>query len=256
MNLFSRLHIYNLIIFIVLIFCSSSAFPQQIEREAKTNLSSRNHFGVFQYRSKSNDKKSGPEFRNYSRNYFHLDTEENSLWNGRHWNKKDYPLKVYINKSKLRDFRPVFYSYINYAMEVWESADKRIRFELVSTEDSANVTISFVNNLEPEYEENFLGVTKTNFSKENNYEITKAVVQLGLSKFSNKRVADGEMKAAIVHEIGHVLGLGHSENDKDIMYPYIDPLWNKNMDFNELSSGDFLAIHSLTDLGFRTTKDN
>ncbi len=256
MNLFLRLKLYNFIVFIILIFCSSSSFPQQIERQVKTDLSSRNHFGVFKYRSKSNDKKPGLEFRNYTRNYFHLDTDENSLWNGRHWNKEDYPLKVCIKKTELKDFRPVFYTYIKYAMEVWERADARIKFKLVSTEDSANVTISFVNNLKPEYEENFLGITKTNYSKENKYEISKAVVELGLLKFGNKRVADGEMKAAIVHEIGHVLGLGHSENDKDIMYPYIDPLWNNNMDFNELSSGDYLAVHSLTDLGFKHYKVN
>ncbi len=253
---FLRSKISHIAAALFLILLSSSAFPQQIERQVKADLSSRNHFGVFKYRSKSDDQKPRSEFRDYSRNYFHLDADENSLWNGRHWDRKDYPLRVYIKKTQLKDFRPVFYNYINYAMEVWEKADKRIKFRIVSSEDSANVTISFVNNLEPEYEENFLGVTKTDFSKENNYEITKAAVQLGLLKFNNKRVADGEMKAAIVNEIGHVLGLGHSEDDKDIMYPYIDPLWDNDMDFNELSSGDYLAIHSLTNLGFKNYKDS
>jgi hypothetical protein len=237
----------------LLIFSGECTYSQHIpeDNRGKAAFSGRNHLGVFKYRSRTDYKENVQEFRNYSENYFHIESDENSLWNGRHWNKNNFPLKVYIIKSESKYYKPVYNTYIKYALEVWEKADKRISFMIVSSTDSANVIIRFVDNLKQKYDENYLGLTKTEFSTENSNEISKADVQLSLLKFGTKNIADGEMKATTIHEMGHVLGLGHSENDKDLMYPYIDPLWNKDLDYNELSSGDYLAIHSLTDLGFK-----
>lgn len=248
-----RFQFFSLLVLTLLIFSSGYVYPQHIpeDNRAKAGLSGRNHIGVFKYRSATDNKLIDSEFRNYSENYFHIENDENSLWNGRHWNKNNFPLKVYIKESHSKYFKPIYNDYIKYALEVWGKADNRISYKMVSSPDSANVIIRFVENLKQKYDENYLGLTKTEFSTDNNYEISKADVQLSLLKLTNKKIADGEMKATTVHEMGHVLGLGHSENDKDIMYPYIDPLWNKDLDYKELSSGDYLAIHSLTDLGFK-----
>jgi predicted Zn-dependent protease len=66
-----------------------------------------------------------------------------------------------------------------------------------------------------------------------------------------ERMSDGEVKATIIHELGHAVGLGHSDNDTDIMFPYINPDSSPAMNFHDLSSGDVDAIKSVVDLGFK-----
>jgi predicted Zn-dependent protease len=245
------------------LFCSIISYPQQPAHQArpvnKSEYDSSNqgylfrsgkiHREAFKYRLKTNNKLISPPFRDSSENYFHINKTDSSLWNGRHWDKHSYPLRIYIRKSTSKYYKPVYRDYVEYAFKLWKKADNRITSVFVSTSDSADIIITFVDNLIKEYDDNYIGLTNTDYNKDK--VITTASIQLSLLKFGNKSIADGEMKATIIHETGHVLGLGHSDNDKDIMYPYIDPTWDKNLDFNDLSSGDYLAIRSLTDLGFK-----
>ncbi|MFI5237578.1 MAG: matrixin family metalloprotease, partial [Ignavibacteriales bacterium] len=55
--------------------------------------------------------------------------------------------------------------------------------------------------------------------------------------------------ATIIHELGHVFGLGHSDSESDIMYPYISPDHSSKMTYDELSRGDKEAVQDVIDLG-------
>lgn len=182
-------------------------------------------------------------------NYFHIDRSRASLWNGKHWKSTDFPLKVYVNKTNSRYYKAIYKKYIDYAFQIWQKADHRIKFIYVEKESDANVTLSFENNLMDKYDENFLGLTDYELTKNN--KIVSSAIQISLLKFNGKKLNDGEIKATIIHELGHAIGLGHSENHMDIMYPYIDPQFKEDLDFNDLSTGDEGSVKSLMDMGFR-----
>ncbi len=190
------------------------------------------------------------KFINYtsnSKNYFRIDEDDNSLWDGKHWNFSDYPLKVYVKKSSSKYYKTKYTSFIDYAFKIWNSADPRIKFEYTNKASDADITFAFETNLMEKYDENYLGLTDYEVGR--NKRIVKSFIEISLLKFDNRKVAEGEIKSTIIHELGHALGLGHSSSDSDLMYPYISESSSSKLSYVELSTGDIEAIQSVVDLG-------
>jgi predicted Zn-dependent protease len=182
----------------------------------------------------------------YSSNYFTIDESGETLWNGKFWDANLFPLKVYVQKSYSPHFKKLYHKYIDYAFSVWEDADERIKFKYVYYPDEADIIINFDENLMEKYNQNFLGITEYEINEDNSINIS--FVQVSLLNFEEKKISDGEIKATIVHELGHALGLGHSSNEVDVMFPFINPHASIDMDYSDLSQGDISAIKSVLGL--------
>lgn len=188
-------------------------------------------------------------YTGYSKNYFRLDKDDNSLWNGKHWEYANFPLKVFVKKTPSGYFKEKYLTYIDYAFKIWGATDSRISFSYTSSAKNADIIFSFENNLMEKYDENYLGLTDYELGRNNR--IIRAFIEIGLLKFDSKKISDGEIKSTIIHELGHALGLGHSNNKIDLMYPYINAASSDKMTYVELSKGDIEAIKSVLDLNKR-----
>ena len=184
----------------------------------------------------------------YSENYFRIDKKGNTLWDGKHWEESRFPLNIYVKGSDSRYFKSSYTEYVKYALDVWRKADDRIMYNFVDSKNHADISVIFVENLGDEYEENYLGLT--DYDTDENKLIDYSTIQISLLKNGNEKVPAGELKATIIHEFGHALGLGHSKNEKDLMYPYISSSHTTDMNYDELSIGDKLAIKTLLDLSY------
>jgi len=182
-----------------------------------------------------------------SENYFHIDKSGNSLWDGKHWDMDEFPLTVYVKESSSSYYKSGYKDYVDYAFRVWQKADSRIKYTFTNNSRDADIQFVFVENLGKKYEENYLGLTEYDVNKEN--EIEQSKIQISLIKLGSEVVSAGEIKATIVHELGHAFGLGHSESQADIMYPYISTDHSYKMTYDELSQGDREAINDAIDLG-------
>lgn len=182
-----------------------------------------------------------------SENYFHIDRSGRTLWDGKHWDVDEFPLKVYVKESSSEYYKPVYKDYVYYAFDVWKKADNRINYTFVNNSRVADVSVIFVENLGKKYKENYLGLTEYDIGRRNEIEYSK--IQISLLKFGDEVVSDGEIKATVIHELGHAFGLGHSESERDIMYPFIDSNHTAKMNYNELSFGDKEAVRDAISLG-------
>lgn len=200
-----------------------------------------------QHKEKNNTVRREKSNITKSENYFHIDKSGNTLWDGKHWDLDEYPLKVYVKESSSRYYKSSYKDYVDYAFSVWQKADNRIKYIFTNNSRDADIEFVFVENLGKKYEENYLGLTEYDTNRDNEIEYSK--VQISLLKFGKETISAGEIKATIVHELGHAFGLGHSKSENDIMYPYISSDHSSKMTYNELSRGDKEAIKDVIDLG-------
>jgi hypothetical protein len=211
------------------------------ERYNRNRKNSENNF----YNNRKETNYSNNDVR--TANYFHIDKSGRTLWDGKHWDISSFPLKIYIKESPSLYFKSVFKDYVNYALNVWKNADDRINYTFVKSRRAADISVIFIEDLGEKYNEDYLGLTEYDIDRGKRIDYSK--IQISLIKFEDEVVSDGEIKATIIHELGHAFGLGHSKNEFDIMYPYIDSDHSRQMNYDELSSGDREAIEDVIDLG-------
>lgn len=197
------------------------------------------------YNERYEDKDSYEETR--TENYFHIDKTGRTLWDGKHWEITDFPLKIYVKETSSSYYKSVYNNYVKYAMDVWRKADDRINYTIVNSKRDADISVHFIEDLGKKYDENYLGLTEYDLNRDKVINYSK--VQISLIKFGDEVVSDGEIKATIIHELGHAFGLGHSDNEYDIMYPYISSDHTSEKTYDELSQGDKGAIKDAIALG-------
>jgi hypothetical protein len=225
-------------------------YTERYNRNSKNSENNFNNNRKDKFEKQIHNNRKGTNYSNNevrTGNYFHIDKSGRTLWDGKHWDISSFPLKIYIKESPSRYFKSVYKDYVNYALNVWRSADDRINYTFVKSRRAADISVIFIEDLGEKYNEDYLGLTEYDIDRGKRIDYSK--IQIGLIKFEDEVVSDGEIKATIIHELGHAFGLGHSKTEFDIMYPYIHSDHSPQMNYDELSSGDREAIEDVIDLG-------
>lgn len=235
---------------------SSSSKSSAVNVEYRNDNRHKNNYSdnyeLNRIKTSDNETKREKEYYNYenehSENYFRIEKSKNTLWDGKHWEESRFPLNIYVKETSSRYYKSVYKDYVKYAMNVWRKADDRIQYSFVKSVDDADIAVVFVENLGDKYEENYLGLTDYDTNRNKQIEFSK--IQISLIKNGDEKISAGEIKATIIHELGHAFGLGHSESENDLMYPYISPEHTSEMTYDELSKGDRLAVKDVISLSF------
>jgi len=136
------------------------------------------------------------------------------------------PITVYIdNKDVPSHYSQSYYDQVKKALEYWENGgngdlDYTPVFELTDSE-TADITVRWVENLET-IEDTPQGVAgyARPYVRGDRFENVEIVLEVGNYRSRTwQQYGDATMLAISKHEFGHALGLGHSTNRRDIMYP-------------------------------------
>ncbi len=149
------------------------------------------------------------------------------------WNHS--PITVYVeNKSVPEHYSPTYYMQIEKALEYWEDGgngklEYTPVFKLVDSEE-ADIRIRWVENLES-VEGAPSGVAGYASPMVSNGRFVRVDIVLETGNYQGKawrQYGDATMGSIAKHELGHALGLGHSSNRRDIMYPEYEQRDNIN----------------------------
>ncbi|WP_292467955.1 M57 family metalloprotease [Methanolobus sp.] len=145
------------------------------------------------------------------------------------------PITVYIDNADIPDhYSPSYRTDVENALEYWESGGNgqlvyEVDFDIVDT-DNADIRIMWVENLENDagVENGVAGFTRP-YVTNGRFEHADIVLETGnYQGYSWVQYGDTTMQDITTHELGHALGLGHSNSKDDIMYPTYDSKDNLN----------------------------
>jgi predicted Zn-dependent protease len=145
------------------------------------------------------------------------------------------PITVYVeNKSVPEHYSPTYYTQIEKSLEYWEEGgngklEYNPVFKLVDSKE-ADIRIKWVENLE-NVEGAPSGVAGYASPRVSDSQFVRVDIVLEVGNYQGKawrQYGDATMLSIAKHEFGHALGLGHSSNRRDIMYPEYEQRDNIN----------------------------
>jgi predicted Zn-dependent protease len=161
------------------------------------------------------------------------------------------PITVYIdNKSVPPHYSPTYYTQVEKALNYWaEGGNGKLEytpiFEIVDSE-KADIRIRWVENLQKDQGVPN-GVAGDTIPFVVNGRFVRVDIALGVGTYQLMEwvpYSDTAMLAIAEHESGHALGLDHSSDKRDIMYPTNEQINNTNPILSKYSSLLLVAVYS------------
>ena len=109
-----------------------------------------------------------------------------------------------------------------HAFQEWQrKTNNYFTFQYVNTKSTAQIEVMFVDSGIPDVcrDDGALGCTKTSMVENHlGQRIRKATVYISRKSNNGKVMSNTQVYTIMLHEIGHALGLNHTENPQSIMY--------------------------------------
>jgi predicted Zn-dependent protease len=144
------------------------------------------------------------------------------------WQRSDFPIKVAIwSDPEMKDLKAPFRQAVIDAFNRWKDASGGwLRFQIVDDQRQAKIVCKLVgvmrgNKYEGGGEK--LGETLGDYDNKNADVLGFSRVEIFWDEDSNP----AHLRSTVLHEVGHALGLGHSNNTLDIMYPFVHPPYSE-----------------------------